>query len=352
MSFVRVFKIDGRRARFIECECDQCGKSFTKRYHKDFLDSDRLTFCTNKCRVNSSKKGGLANQKYEETCLKKYGVKSPAQSCEIKEKVKQRFQEKYGVDNPFQSEEVKKKIKNSCLKRFGVDHQMRSDVVKEKIKLSCRNRYGVDHQWKSKIIRDKAKISCLKKYGAKYPTQSKEVQEKFKQTCLERYGVENPSQSEDVKKKKKLSYIRRFGVDHPMKCEEIKSKIDFFDISRRRHETMKRNGSYIKSRIEDEFFDYLCKACGKQNVERQKIINNWNIDFYIKSIDLYIQFDGVYWHGLDRPIEDIKEFKNKRDEVIYETYLRDQKQNEWFTKNGLNFIRMTDEEFKKLNNSF
>jgi hypothetical protein len=50
----------------------------------------------------------------------------------------------------------------------------------------------------------------------------------------------------------------------------------------------------------------------------------WNVDFYIPSIDTYVQLDGVYWHGLDRPVEVIKESKESksvRDQAIYKSGL-------------------------------
>jgi hypothetical protein len=30
---------------------------------------------------------------------------------------------------------------------------------------------------------------------------------------------------------------------------------------------------------------------------------DWPVDFYVKSINTYIQYDSEYWHGLDRSID-------------------------------------------------
>ena len=79
---------------------------------------------------------------------------------------------------------------------------------------------------------------------------------------------------------------------------------------------------------------------------RQYVVHRWPIDFYIKSIDTYVQLDGVYWHGLDRPIEAIAEHRTKRDVQIHKKWLIDRQQVEWFASRGLRLVRITDQEFK------
>lgn len=110
---------------------------------------------------------------------------------------------------------------------------------------------------------------------------------------------------------------------------------------------MKFRGSYGKSKIEDAYYVKLCETYGIDNVERQVTPEgtHWPIDFYIKSIDAWIQFDGVYWHGLDRHIELIAEHRSKRDVVIHRKWLTDREQDEWFKKCGLKLIRVTDRQF-------
>lgn len=75
--------------------------------------------------------------------------------------------------------------------------------------------------------------------------------------------------------------------------------------------------------------------------------NLWNIDFFIPEIKTYVQFDGVYWHGLDRPIEIIRESNSKRDKTIYKKWSTDHEQDAWFEKTNRRLIRVTDIDFKK-----
>lgn len=115
------------------------------------------------------------------------------------------------------------------------------------------------------------------------------------------------------------------------------------------HQTLKQNGTYVKSRDEDAFFEYLCQCVEDEAViERQVMVNGWRIDFYIKSIDTYVQFDGEYWHGLDRPLSVIAEHYSPRDINIEGTFYKDIEQNDWFNQNRKSLVRVTDKEFKKV----
>jgi hypothetical protein len=72
----------------------------------------------------------------------------------------------------------------------------------------------------------------------------------------------------------------------------------------------------------------------------------WNVDMYVPELDTYVQFDGTYWHGLDRPIEIIRESRSACDTTIYKKWLTDREQDAWFNASGKRLIRITDDEFK------
>jgi hypothetical protein len=99
------------------------------------------------------------------------------------------------------------------------------------------------------------------------------------------------------------------------------------------------------SRAELKFYEALQIVFGQENVCHHETVNGWSIDFFVAGINAYVQFDGVYWHGLNRSIEEIKEFKNSNDKSIYGTWQRDQHQNFWFPAHNLKLVRVTDEEF-------
>jgi hypothetical protein len=152
-----------------------------------------------------------------------------------------------------------------------------------------------------------------------------------KSTSLQKHGASCTFQSEHGKQKARATMLLKYGVEHPMLSREFSLKA-------------LNSVSYAES----QFRKVLEQMFSNEAIETPKFINGWRIDFFIKTLNLYCQFDGVYWHGLDRPIDVIREFRTKRDRVIYATYERDKRQNEWFRANGLHLIRITDIEFREM----
>lgn len=83
--------------------------------------------------ISKSKRTLKAKEKYEETCLERYGVKNASSSPIIKEKRKDTFQEKYGVDNVRKSAWFKDWYKKFMFDTYG--------------KGSLPNKYGGMNKW-------------------------------------------------------------------------------------------------------------------------------------------------------------------------------------------------------------
>jgi hypothetical protein len=128
--------------------------------------------------------------------------------------------------------------------------------------------------------------------------------------------------------------LLRYGHEHPTKSPSVQKK---------RHDTMKRRGLYGASKVEDEFYRSLAQVFDR--VERQVSVNTWQIDFRIVDLDLYVQFDGVYWHGLDRPLSVISEVRSPRDRKILYKWNVDRRQDSWFQQQNLRLLRVTDVQF-------
>lgn len=197
------------------------------------------------------------------------------------------------------------------------------------------------------IDRRGGRVFCSRKCTTIARQEGGLIREQTRQTCIERYGVDNPGKSADVQAKRERTTMIRYGVKHHWQVHEIRNKTNWNLRNKRGHETMKIRGTYGKSKIENMYFEHLCFVYGVENVERQvqPCETHWPIDFYVKSIDTYIQFDGVYWHGLDRPIEIIAEHRTLRDAQIHKKWLIDRKQDAWFAEHKLKFIRVTDKQF-------
>ena len=212
------------------------------------------------------------------------------------------------------------KRRSTNIERYGVAYGFQSEEVKQKRKHTMIERYGTEHALRSIKIFAEMITSHVEKYGVEYPTQRSEVMQKVKDTTANHYGSTCVFSS------------------------RLRESFDYTKAKQREHATKKANGTYTKSRIEDEFYDLLVGAFPSHKIQRQVLVNGWRIDFKVGNT--YVQFDGEYWHGLDRSISLIKEFKSPRDRVIYQTHLRDIQQNEWFNKHALSLVRITDKEYR------
>lgn len=165
-------------------------------------------------------------------------------------------------------------------------------------------------------------------------------QTQLKRTLKKRYGVDNPSSLEWVKQKKVETTRLHYGVDNPQQHPEIK---------RRSIETYAKNSFCVwTSKPERAFGELLCAKFGRENVKVQQLVERkWSIDFYVKSIDTYVQFDGVYWHGLDRPIDVIKASSKPRDQGIYGKWIKDRELDAHMCERGMRLVRVTDIMFRE-----
>lgn len=324
--------------RVMHLLCDECGKEFIRRFT---LNADLgLHWCTQICRSQAMRSGHELDLLIRKKSRDKWGVEYSTQRAVHISKIKRTVMARYGVTCIFSLDACKQKARRAAwtvaarnkrtdtiLKKYSTLENYKKHVVK-KCRSTCRNRYGTDHNFKiDAVIANRAETWNIR-YGVSNPFQSPVCQDKIRRTQFSKYGS---------------WYVQ---------TEQFKSSYDRVAARIRSHETMKRNGSYGKSKLEDVFFEFLVNRFGSDDIERQKPVYKWLIDFYIRSIDMHVQFDGVYWHGLDRPIEVIREHRTSRDIVIERKWNTDREQDVWFHENGLKLTRVTDRQFKSGTNFF
>ena len=289
--------------------------------------------------------------KFKETSILKYGTEHPNQNYEIKEKSKKSNLEKYGVEYASQSENFREKVKQTNLEKYGIECSLYSDEAKQKTKRTNLTRYGVENPSQSTIIKEKVKKTNLQRFGFEYATQNENIKEKTKQTNLKNLGVEYPTQNENVKSKVKQTNLEKYGVECSLHNAEIQKKVIsnylkkleyaksqnlysvndlakifnkddttiVIDLKRLNIEIIKFEKDfryYIKqsdlpileeyfsktemsgiSYSEKEIVDFIKSICKDEIIENsKKIISPKELDIYIPSKKLAIEFDGLYWH--------------------------------------------------------
>jgi predicted DNA binding CopG/RHH family protein len=243
-----------------------------------------------------------------------------------------------------------KKFKNCC---EGYRKSCGDNSCSKKIReITCIEKYGVKNVAGNINIQEKIHATNIKRYGTKGFNIAKQ-----KETIFEKYGVEFVSQIKDVKEKKKKTFIEKYGFDHPSKNKEIAIKISnshLNSIKKKEYFVNKRlldlNNVVLLNKdiflsVSDDLYTFIfkclkceqcyeitrhlirqrkdCTACTKCNIigfnhtsEKQikimeflktngvddMLINCRNVisgelDIYIPSLNIAIEFNGLYWHN-------------------------------------------------------
>ena len=257
-DFIEVDVLDlhpGSTAK-VKVICDICGKESEMWYRTVVKCNEKNELIT--CGSNSCR-----NKKYEDTCMKKYGVKSTNQLKTVKDKKINTCRKNYGenITNPFQAEEVKEKIKQTNLEHHGCEYPTQNEEIRNKGIQTLKGKYGEDivnvsqvkeiqdkkkKTWKEnhgedvtspfqlESVKEKIKAICREHLGVDYPLQSNEIQDKIKATWQKNYGEDiiNPFQVESVKEKSKQTMLKNHGVEHALQNREILNKmLDSFQFN-------------------------------------------------------------------------------------------------------------------------
>lgn len=204
----------------------------------------------------------------------------------------------------------------------------------EKAKKTNLERYGVENVSSNPIIHQK--ILETQKQNGGIGAASSKTYEKMKQTCLERYGVDNYR-----------------------KTKECVQKI---------LDSKKKHGTVVTSKLEEDCNVWLIERYGKKDVFRQytdkRYINPVNkhlyhCDFYIKSLDLFIEIQGHWCHGKhifnpnnQKDVEIINQWNQKNDtyqKAIKTWTISDPIKRSVAKKSNLNFIEIFDKKITQKN---
>jgi len=249
------------------------------------------TYCSYKCQNSDPQK----IKKDKESKKERYG----SENYNNIEKIKKTNKEKYGTEWVTQTKEYKEKTKETNKNKYGVEWCLQSKKIIEKSKKTKKEKYGSE----TYNNRDLAKKTCLERYGVDNAKQSEIAKLKEKETCLQKYGVTSYSKTEESKEKHRETFLKNFGTTHNTKSEEWKKKwYGNKEWSAKRsqkiYETMKKNGSFKESKTEKIIFEFL-KTLYPDTIYQYKdeIRYPFKCDFYIPSLDVFIEYNGYWTHG-------------------------------------------------------
>ena len=167
-------------------------------------------------------------------------------------------------------------------------------------------------------------------------------------TCLQKYGVDSYSKTNEYKYKLKKTSLEKYGVEHPMKSNIVKDKYDYSNIVSKIILTKEKNGTFNISKSEYESYIILKEKYPDILRQYKSELYPFLCDFYIPSLDLYIECNYSWTHG-GKPYEGTNEdniklnkWKEKNtkyyDNAINTWTIRDINKRKIAKENNLNYI--------------
>ena len=228
-----------------------------------------------------------------------------------------------------------------CGKKFKNEHKNRRFCCHEHYAQSLKKDYSKVEIRRNCELCGKEFVVKLRKNGsyssARYCSEEcaiKGGQVKQKETVMEKYGVEYAAQSEVIKEKSRKTNLERYGVENTSKPEK-----DILVL--------------LQEKFPDVVYQYRSE------------LYPFDCDFYIPSLNLYVEFQGHWTHG-SKPFEgteeDLAEFGKWKQKALtskfYQTAIYvwtelDVKKRQLARKNELNWIEFFNmDQFNEWYNTF
>lgn len=253
----RFWHIRNEKFSIVRCGINNCNNPAT--YSKG---SSAYRVCSTKCK----------NHVIEQTNLKKYGSKNQFERESVQKRIKDISIEKYGVDNIFKSKEFQEEQKKKSLIKYGAKSYMQTEEFKERVKKINIEKYGVDNIFKSKEFQERNKNNNKIVFEEIHPD-------------YEYHGPEKKN--------------RNYGVTHKI-CGNR------FSIPLMTFYERKRDGGRICpkcynkdkiSNLESDLHAFLITMYDGEILRNKRKTIGMELDFHFPSMNLAIEFNGLYYHS-------------------------------------------------------
>ena len=147
-------------------------------------------------------------------------------------------------------------------------------------------------------------------------------------TCIDKYKVPVSSQAQCVKDKQAETNLEIYKSKSSLQNDQVKAKIDVEAINEKRINTKRKNKTFSTSKPEEQANQLLVEKFEQENVLRQYKSQKYpyNCDFYIKSIDTYIECNFHWTHGYhpfdSKNLDDIEQLNNLKLKKIHQNRKR------------------------------
>ena len=190
-------------------------------------------------------------------------------------------------------------------------------------------------------IQSKTQSTNIERYGVPIASQSPLVKERIKSTCLERYNVEYASQSQIKKQKTITTNIQKYGVANPSQRHLSELTIQCLSSKewlQHQHHALKKNLSTIawelnvdRTSIQARFEEFeierivtsetqpevlirqVLEEAGVKFIQNDRSqLDGKELDFWIPSLRLGIEYNGLFYHSFDHVPTTEEKYKHRK----------------------------------------
>lgn len=315
-----------------------------------------------------------AEKKRQQTMLEKYGATTFAGSKQAKKL--------HAAGKGPWTKKSREKAAKTCMDRFGAKTWAESDVGIATAQRNCNNpdvRAQMSERAKSVEARQHYAETSQRNHGANHWTQTDEGKKKLHNmfsTEDERAARSERMKSAEVQGKIQATSIARYGTPYYWQSEEgrarLKQLLNRDEVQQKIIATKKVRGTLNSSKAEKLAYAMLVEKFGESDVEPQYKSDNrypYACDFYIKSLDLFIELNASWLHGfhwfddtndddlirLRELVEKAEQGKPMYSRAVYIWTYDDLRKRSTAEENGLNYLVFWDNDltdFKHWINSF
>lgn len=244
----------------------------------------------------------VAEQKRQQTMLERYGATTFAGS-EAGRRLRA------AGKGPGGRESVEKRAR-TCMERYGATTWAGSAVgiaTARKNASSPEARRKISERAKSKEAREHYAQTSQRNCGASHWTQSAEGRQKLHEmfsTDEERKARSERMKSAEVRGKIQATSMARYGTPYYWQSaearERLKALLNQNEVQEKIIATKKRRGTLNSSKAEKAAYAMLIEKFGADDVETQYKSDSrypYACDFYIRSMDLFIELNASWLHG-------------------------------------------------------
>lgn len=192
--------------------------------------------------------------------------------------------------------------KKQCIEHFNTTERIfraflehyRLQKPKDKVYSLISNTKEIKYGDANYNNREKSKQTCLARYGNESPLENFEIWQKTYNTTLNKFGGTgfanmSKDQMHRVSKKANIAMWEKYNTDASFR--------DAYQASQ--NKTKKENKTFNTSNKEIKLYSRLKDIYGEQDVifQYRDVRYPYNCDFYIKSLDLFIELNAHWTHG-------------------------------------------------------